>query len=625
MRSFVLKILGLVLGVFCSATIIPFLYAAVLFEETFNRTSGMGPDWSVQVGRFTTDGNNALSSGPENWAAVVPAVGTDDYLVESTLLIPAGALYSGIVARGNPSSAFYQNLYAAQIASNGTVNLYRRNASAWTLLKGVSAGIVANRAYTVGLKVTGSSPVLLEVLLDGNLLYTFEDSSPSRIASGLPGIQNYNSNVKYDQFKVYAAGQIFPTARITASPTSGAPPLTVHFDGEASTDPDGVIVRYAWDFGDGTIGTGKTIDHTYSAAGTYSVQLTVTDNAGTTGTAKTSIVVGSPSAAVPRYAYAANSVSNDVTMYTVDAATGALAKIGSIAAESEPYTVAVDPKGRFVYAGNFASNTVSMYRIDSKNGLLTGIGSVATGVGPYAIAIDPAGTFAYVVDENASIGLWIYRINQTTGQLTSIGTVDTGISPISIAMAPSGKFVYVANTSSNDISMYSRDETTGLLTRLGEVPAGKGTNAVVVHPSGRFAYAAHYNSNDVWSYTIDAAGRLTRSGTIPAGVQAFSMAVDPSGRFAYVANSATNDISMYRIDSQNGTLASLGAIAGGSAPRNVTVDPSGRFVYVANLNSNDISVYSINADGSLTTVGRFPAGTRTRSIVVTGAADQVPQ
>ncbi|HSC03251.1 MAG TPA: PKD domain-containing protein [Solirubrobacteraceae bacterium] len=62
-----------------------------------------------------------------------------------------------------------------------------------------------------------------------------------------------------------------------AVPIPGQP---VSFDGRASSDPDGTITSYAWDFGDGVIGTGATPTHAYADPGTYTVRLTVTDDAG---------------------------------------------------------------------------------------------------------------------------------------------------------------------------------------------------------------------------------------------------------------------------------------------------------------------------------------------------------
>ncbi|MGY1809659.1 PKD domain-containing protein [Blastococcus sp. SYSU D00669] len=66
---------------------------------------------------------------------------------------------------------------------------------------------------------------------------------------------------------------------------------TVRLDGSASTDPDGSVAAYAWDFGDGTTGTGATASHTYDADGSYTVRLTVTDDEGATSTTTRTVAV----------------------------------------------------------------------------------------------------------------------------------------------------------------------------------------------------------------------------------------------------------------------------------------------------------------------------------------------
>jgi glucose/arabinose dehydrogenase len=77
-----------------------------------------------------------------------------------------------------------------------------------------------------------------------------------------------------------------PTAKLTASPTSGPVPLTVSFDGSGSSDPDlADVLTYVWDFGDGSPPTetlGPKVDHTYTAHASQTATLRVRDAQGAT-------------------------------------------------------------------------------------------------------------------------------------------------------------------------------------------------------------------------------------------------------------------------------------------------------------------------------------------------------
>ncbi len=70
-------------------------------------------------------------------------------------------------------------------------------------------------------------------------------------------------------------------------PYSGTTGTPVALDGSASSDADGTIVSYHWDFGDSNVGTGATPTHSYADPGTYTVTLTVTDDDGLTDTETT--------------------------------------------------------------------------------------------------------------------------------------------------------------------------------------------------------------------------------------------------------------------------------------------------------------------------------------------------
>lgn len=71
-----------------------------------------------------------------------------------------------------------------------------------------------------------------------------------------------------------------PFAEFALAPDMGESPLIVTFDASASYDPDGAIIRYDWEFGDGSTGTGRSPAHTYvvDSETLFTVKLTVTDN-----------------------------------------------------------------------------------------------------------------------------------------------------------------------------------------------------------------------------------------------------------------------------------------------------------------------------------------------------------
>jgi len=100
-----------------------------------------------------------------------------------------------------------------------------------------------------------------------------------------------------------------PTASFTANPTSGVAPLNVSFNASSSSDSDGSIISYAWDFKDGTTGNGETVNHTFSSIGNYNVKLTVTDDKGATAsTTKTITVTETPNQS-PTASFTANPTS----------------------------------------------------------------------------------------------------------------------------------------------------------------------------------------------------------------------------------------------------------------------------------------------------------------------------
>ncbi len=118
--------------------------------------------------------------------------------------------------------------------------------------------------------------------------------------TGLPSSSTFSYRVRAFNVTAHSAYSATTTATTQGHPPVAVPvasvlhgpaPLPVHFDGSGSNDPDGSIVSWAWNFGDGATGSGAIVDHIYTTAGWQYASLTVTDNSGLTATEYVSIEV----------------------------------------------------------------------------------------------------------------------------------------------------------------------------------------------------------------------------------------------------------------------------------------------------------------------------------------------
>jgi PKD repeat protein len=98
-------------------------------------------------------------------------------------------------------------------------------------------------------------------------------------------------------------------ARVTATATG----LSVALDGSGSTDADGTVEDWAWELGDGATADGPSVTHAYAAPGTYTVRLTVTDDAGATATTTTTVEVSAPAGPPASQAFAEDTFAREVT------------------------------------------------------------------------------------------------------------------------------------------------------------------------------------------------------------------------------------------------------------------------------------------------------------------------
>jgi 6-phosphogluconolactonase (cycloisomerase 2 family) len=180
-------------------------------------------------------------------------------------------------------------------------------------------------------------------------------------------------------------------------------------------------------------------------------------------------------APLQRNSYTVNSSNGAIATYRLLPATGELRRNGYSATGTDPLSITLSPSGRFAYAANDLSDQVSVFAIDIKTGALTDTGSaVATGTTPQGVAIHPSGKFAYVANFGSN-DVSAYAINSTSGALTSLGNaIAAGTNPVSVSVDPDGRSVHVTNFNSADLLDYKIDPETGTLTAVGEFKSVKG-------------------------------------------------------------------------------------------------------------------------------------------------------
>jgi len=422
---------------------------------------------------------------------------------------------------------------------------------------------------------------------------------------------------------------------------TAAPGSSVTFNGAGSSDADGTVTAYAWNFGDGTSATGSTVTHSYAAAGTYTATLTVTDNRGAQGTDSALVTVGaSAGGSLPwarrfggagsdiGYGVAADAAGNVVMTGTVGSATdfggGVICPASSIfvvkySAGGAPVwsrclggtsgtgtgrAVAVDGSGNVVVTGSFRGS------VDFGGGPLTNVGWTdiflakysATGAhlwsrrfGGLVQTFDQTGT-AVAVDSGGNV---IF-----TGLFQ--GTADFGGGPLVTA----GDDVFVAKYSPAGQHMWSTHVQGGTGLAIHSYGKGRGVavdaagNVVVTgsffgtvdfgagamtSPLGWSVFVTKYSAVGavLWSKS---AGGYADSGT--------GVAVDASGNIVVAGNFG------------NWLNFGTGWLQGNGGSMFVAkLAPSGTAIWVKAMMLADAADVAVDATGNIVVTGDCPSGT----------------
>jgi PKD repeat protein len=438
------------------------IVATVLAADGFGRsvTGGLGSAdtggvWTASAGAARQSVNAgtatfAMTKGTNTGSYLdsVSAASADVQTAFSLSSVPTGG--GGFVYLTARQVALNTS-YAAQVRvlSTGSVgvSLVRFAGTTDAVLIGREI-VVPGLTYTAGtvLRVavqasgSGTTNLAATVWADGTTqpatpTVTATDTTAALQGPGSVGLSGYLSgsatspvSVKLTSFSAVPVGGKAPTQPTTPTPANTAPTaaftattdaLTVSVDGAGSTDADGTVASHAWGFGDGTTGNGATASHTYTAAGTYTVVLTVTDDKGATARTQRTVTVTGPAVpAPPATVVAADAFRRSVTGGLGTADTGGIwtASVGaarqSVNAGTATFTAA---KGTNTgsYLGSVSATGADVQTAFSLSSVPTGGGATV-----YVVARQVAANTSYSAQlrvlADGSVGVSLVRFAGTT-------------------------------------------------------------------------------------------------------------------------------------------------------------------------------------------------------------------
>lgn len=308
-----------------SGVVTPVLLAEDGFERTVNNgwgSASTGGPWTTSgsANNFAVEGTlgtlrMSAGGGPSVFLNGVGSNDTDLFVELSLDKVPVGGtagVDQGVLVRRIAGQGDYRAKLRVLPGGAVRLGLSRTDAGgaqtslvAETTLPGVTYAL--GDVLRVRVRASGTSPTTLRARVwkagtaePNDWTVSATDSTAAMQTAGAIGFHSFlggtvtNGPVKarFDNLAVYKASTLVENQAPVAAFTSSLTNLTATFDGSTSFDPDGPIASYAWNFGDGSpAGSGVSPQHTYAAAGSYDVTLTVTDVQGATGSVTQTISV----------------------------------------------------------------------------------------------------------------------------------------------------------------------------------------------------------------------------------------------------------------------------------------------------------------------------------------------
>ena len=292
-----------------------------------------------------------------------------------------------------------------------------------------------------------------------------------------------------------------------------------------------------------------------------------------------------------KFLYAANSgatPNGTVSLLTISSGGGLTEVTPRQIVGTAPTLLVMDPSGSFLYVANSGSFDISVFSVNASTGALTlvlqcptsspscGQQTAPVGVSALNMELSPSGNTLWVTGQVGTQG-FIQEFPVSKGVIgapVSGSPFLTGNGPYGLAIDSGGTHLYTANKIDNSISAFSINSAGALTLISTTAETFTGPVALFIDKSGKYMYVANQQSSgNLAAYSIGSNGSLTVLSNSPfaTGPQPSFITGDSSGKYLFVGNQSTPVIQSFSLDPATGTLTSVNSYSVPGTPTSIAI------------------------------------------------------